>query len=211
MLSERLGKVNFWLFFIGMNVTFFPMHQLGLEGMPRRVYTYLDGLGWGGLNLTASAGAGIIAVSMLLFVVNVIVSLRRGRVAGPDPWGSDTLEWSTSSPPPPYNHLQLPLVQGRSALWNRTPDQPVITGVRSDIREVLVTSVVDAEPQYRHEMPGPSLAPLAMAMALGAGLILSVFTPWGLTVALTLGFVALALWGWPRHDRDGQDRDLGTI
>jgi cytochrome c oxidase subunit 1 len=148
---------------------------------------------------------------MVLFVVNVILSLRRGRLAGPDPWGADTLEWSTSSPPPVYNHLELPVVQGRFALWDRTPDQPAITGVRSDRREVLVTSVVDAEPQYRHEMPGPSLAPVAMAMALGAGLILSVFTPWGLPTALVFGFMALALWGWPRHDRDDQDRDLGSI
>jgi cytochrome c oxidase subunit 1 len=87
----------------------------------------------------------------------------------------------------------------------------VITGIRSDRREVLVTSVIDAEPQYRHEMPGPSLAPLAMAAALGTGLILSVFTPWGLPTSLVFGFAALALWGWPRHDRDGQDRDLGSV
>jgi cytochrome c oxidase subunit 1 len=211
MLSESLGKLNFWLFFIGMNVTFFPMHQLGLEGMPRRVYTYLEGMGWGDLNLLASIGAGIIALSMMLFVVNVITSLRAGRVAGPNPWDADTLEWSTSSPPPPYNHLQIPVVQGPSALWNRTPDHPVVIGIRSDTREVLVTSVIDAEPQYRHEMPEPSLGPLAMALAVGVGLIMSVFTPWGVPTAFVLGFAALAVWAWPRDEVAGKDRDLGTI
>jgi cytochrome c oxidase subunit 1 len=211
MLSERLGKLNFWLFFIGMNVTFFPMHQLGLEGMPRRVYTYLDGLGWGDLNLLASIGAGIITLSMIVFVANVVTSLRGGRIAGPDPWDADTLEWSTSSPPPSYNHLQIPVVQGRSGLWDRTPDHPVVTGVASDKREVLVTSVIDAEPQYRHEMPEPSVGPLAMAFAVGVGLILSVFTPWGVPVAFAFGFAALAVWAWPQPDVDGKDNNLGTI
>jgi cytochrome c oxidase subunit 1 len=211
MLSERLGKLNFWLFFIGMNVTFFPMHQLGLQGMPRRVYTYLDGLGWGDLNLLATIGAGIIASSMLLFVINVAVSLRRGRIAGPNPWDAETLEWDTSSPPPAFNHALIPIVQGRSALWERTPDHPVVTGLRADIREVLVTSVIDAEPQYRHEMPEPSLGPLAMAIALGIGLIMSVFTPWGVPVALVLGFGALAVWAWPRGEIADKDQELGTI
>jgi cytochrome c oxidase subunit I+III len=211
MLSERLGKLNFWLFFIGMNVTFFPMHQLGLQGMPRRVYTYLDGLGWGDLNLLATIGAGIIASSMVLFVINVAVSLRRGRVAGPNPWDAETLEWDTSSPPPAYNHALIPIVQGRSALWERTPDHPVVTGLRSDIREVLVTSVIDAEPQYRHEMPEPSVGPLAMAIALGVGLIMSVFTPWGVPTALVLGFIALAVWAWPRGEIAGKDQELGSI
>jgi cytochrome c oxidase subunit I+III len=182
MLSEGMGKLNFWLFFIGMNVTFFPMHQLGLQGMPRRVYTYLDGLGWGDLNLLATVGAGIITLSLILFVVNVVVSLRGGRV-----------------------------VQGRSALWERTIDQPVVTGLRSDIREVLVTSVIDAEPQYKHEMPEPSLGPLAMAVALGVGLIMSVFTPWGVPTALVLGFIALAIWAWPRGEVADKDQELGTI
>src|SRR5688500_12419706 len=167
MMSERAGKLNFWLFFIGMNVTFFPMHQLGFVGMPRRVYTYLEGMGWGALNLTASIGAAIIALSMIVFVANVVHSLRRGRVAGPDPWGADTLEWATSSPPPDYNFQHIPVVQGRAALWSRTPDEPAVTGLRSDVREVLVTTVMDAEPVYRHKHPGPSLAPLAMAIGLG--------------------------------------------
>ena len=198
MLGERAGKLNFWLFFIGMNLTFFPMHQLGFLGMPRRVYTYLEGMGWGALNLVASIGAAIIAVSMIVFLGNVIHSLRRGRVAGPDPWGADTLEWATSSPPPDYNFQHVPVVQGRAALWARTPDEPAVTGLRSDVREVLVTSVMDAEPIYRHKHPGPSLAPLAMAIGIGVGLVVAIFTPWGLPLGIVLGFGALFLWAWPR-------------
>src|SRR4051812_5001791 len=105
MLSERLGKWNFWLFFIGMNVTFFPMHILGLLGMPRRIYTYLPEMGWGNLNLLVSAGAVIIVASVCVFLGNVWVSLRGGIPAGDNPWDASTLEWATSSPPPSYGHL----------------------------------------------------------------------------------------------------------
>src|SRR5687768_13607607 len=97
MLSESLGKWHFALFFIGTNVTFFPMHLLGMDGMPRRVYTYLPGTGWGDLNLLATVGSWIIAASVLVFVANVIVSLRSGAHAGDDPWGGPTLEWATAS------------------------------------------------------------------------------------------------------------------
>src|SRR3954452_12712838 len=102
MLSERLGKWNFWILFVGFNLTFFPMHLLGLRGMTRRVYTYQAELGWGNLNMLATIGAFIIAVSVLLFLVNVVVSLRNGEVAGDNPWNAGTLEWATSSPPKGY-------------------------------------------------------------------------------------------------------------
>ncbi|HEX2779982.1 MAG TPA: cytochrome c oxidase subunit I, partial [Gemmatimonadaceae bacterium] len=103
MLSETAGKWNFWLMFIGVNVTFFPMHQLGMEGMPRRVYTYLEGTGWGDLNMVASVGAVIIFSSVVVFLANALWSLRHGRPAGANPWGADTLEWATASPPQSYN------------------------------------------------------------------------------------------------------------
>src|SRR3954452_16288877 len=102
MLSERLGKWSFWLVFIGMNLTFFPMHIYGLEGMPRRVYTYEAGLGWDLGNLLASIGAAVLATGLLLTLVNAVRSLRWGQPAPADPWGGDTLEWATASPPPPY-------------------------------------------------------------------------------------------------------------
>ena len=117
MLDERAGRWNFWLFFIGFNLAFFPMHQLGLIGMPRRVYTYPDGLGWNELNLLASIGAGLIAASVAVFIANVIWSRQHGEVAGDNPWNAGTLEWATSSPPPPWNFQHIPVVAGREPLW----------------------------------------------------------------------------------------------
>src|SRR4051812_13755111 len=100
MLNELAGKVNFWLFFIGFNLTFFPMHLLGLEGMPRRVYTYPPGLGWDTMNLTATVGAVILFASLLVFAGNIGFSLFRGQRAGSNPWDAGTLEWAMPSPPP---------------------------------------------------------------------------------------------------------------
>ena len=103
LLDERIGKWQFWLTFIGFNITFFPQHMLGLLGMPRRVYTYDQGGLWEGYNLASSIGSGIMGVGVLLFFVNVLVTRRRGVRATNDPWLADTLEWYTSSPPPPEN------------------------------------------------------------------------------------------------------------
>jgi cytochrome c oxidase subunit 1 len=103
MLDERLGKLTFWLMFVGFNVTFFPQHFLGLLGMPRRVYTYDHGGLWEGYNLVSTIGSGIMALGVLLFAVNVVRTARTGKRAANDPWLADTLEWYASSPPPPEN------------------------------------------------------------------------------------------------------------
>jgi heme/copper-type cytochrome/quinol oxidase subunit 1 len=154
MMSERLGRWNFWLFLIGFNVTFFPMHLLGLQGMPRRVYTYGAEMGWGGLNALASIGALTIAVSMLLFVVNVWRSLRHGEPAGDNPWGAATLEWSTSSPPPAQQLRGDPVVAGRDPLWEPGGIGGHVAGLSVDSRETLMTTVLDAEPETRESFPG---------------------------------------------------------
>jgi cytochrome c oxidase subunit I+III len=101
LLSERVGWWNFGLLFLGFNLTFFPMHQLGLEGMPRRIYTYLPESGWGDLNLLATAGGVVLGLGVVTFLVNAAMSLRSGPIAGADPWEGETLEWSIPSPPPP--------------------------------------------------------------------------------------------------------------
>jgi heme/copper-type cytochrome/quinol oxidase subunit 1 len=212
MLSERMGKWNFWLFFVGVNLTFFPMHFLGLGGMPRRVYTYPESTGWGELNLLETVGAYTIAASVLVFLLNVARSLRSGSVAGDNPWGAETLEWATHSPPPTYNFLHIPVVQGRSALWARTPDAPIVTGLRTDRREVLVTSVLDAEPESRHEVPGNSIWPLAAAIAIGVTFIVSNFTPWGVVIGSALLFPALLLWARPRgRSKEDEERERVAV
>jgi heme/copper-type cytochrome/quinol oxidase subunit 1 len=110
MLDEGLGKAQFWLVFIGFNLTFFPQHLLGLMGMPRRNFTYSQHGLWEAYNLTSSIGSGIMALGMLLFVVNVVKTARNGRRAVNDPWIADTLEWYTTSPPPEHNFDKVPYV-----------------------------------------------------------------------------------------------------
>ena len=111
MLDEGLGKIHFVLMFIGFNLTFFPMHMLGIKGMPRRIADYASDAGWNDWNLLATVGGFLIAISMLPFIWNVFVSLRNGKIAGDDPWEGNTLEWATSSPPPPYNFDRLPEIR----------------------------------------------------------------------------------------------------
>jgi cytochrome c oxidase subunit 1 len=118
MLREDLGKVQFVLMFIGFNLTFFPMHMLGLQGMPRRIADYASTAGWNELNLAASIGGFTIAASMIPWLLNVAVSLRGGEPAGDDPWGGNTLEWATSSPPPPYNFDRLPEIRSERPLFD---------------------------------------------------------------------------------------------
>jgi cytochrome c oxidase subunit I len=125
LLSERLGRWHFWLMVVGFNLTFGPQHVAGVLGMPRRIYTYGDGRGWELWNQLSSLGAIIQGIAVLLFAWNVLVSLRRGAEAGPDPWDAWTLEWSTASPPPEYNFATLPLVRSRRPLWDaKHPDDP---------------------------------------------------------------------------------------
>jgi cytochrome c oxidase subunit I len=117
-MSERLGSPHFWLTFVGMNLTFFPMHFSGLFGMPRRIYQYDAGQGWETFNLLSSIGAYILAIGTAVGIFNMIRSRRRGRVAGNDPWGAPTLEWSIPSPPPDYNFAQIPTVRSRYPMWD---------------------------------------------------------------------------------------------
>ena len=159
MLSDTAGKWNFWLFFIGFNLTFFTMHFLGLHGMTRRVYTYLPDMHWQYLNTIATTGVAFMTAGILVFLANIFRSKRLGERAGNNPWGDSGLEWGTSSPPPSYNFLHPPTVNGRDALWDAAPDQPVVVGLRDDIREVLVTHSLDSNPQHKDEDPGPSIWP----------------------------------------------------
>jgi len=198
LLNETAGRWHFWLLFIGFNVTFFPMHWLGLAGMPRRVYTYPDGIGWSGMNLLASIGAAIIAISIVMFLANLAWSLRRGATAGDNPWGAGTLEWATASPPPAYNFAAPPIVAGREPLWVEPDVQRVATGLRSDIREVLVTHLLDASPDHRYPFPDPSIWPLLAALATTGMFIGSIFTPWAIPIGALPMLVTFTGWFWPK-------------
>jgi cytochrome c oxidase subunit 1 len=201
MMDERLGKLAFWTLFVGFNVTFFPMHLLGLAGMPRRVYTYPASMGWGDLNLLASIGAGIMALSLLIYLVNVAVSLRSGALAGDNPWGVATLDGATTSPPPPYNFLPQPTVGSREPLWHTDIAAPAIVGLAPDKREVLVTHILDAEPDHRYEMPGPSIWPLVTALSTTLMFVWSIFSPWGAVWGSIPIAVALIFWFWPKRGK----------
>jgi cytochrome c oxidase subunit I len=124
-LSEKVGRLHLALTIVGFNTTFLILHVLGLEGMTRRVYTYPDYPGWGAMNLVSTIGAYILALSVLVFLANVFVSLRQGEPAGDNPWEGWTLEWATASPPPVHNFDRVPPVHGRRPLWDLAhPDQP---------------------------------------------------------------------------------------
>jgi cytochrome c oxidase subunit I+III len=202
LLNELAGKVHFWLFFIGFNLTFFPMHILGLEGMPRRVYTYPPGLGWDTMNLTATVGAVTLFVSLSIFAANVGVSLFRGQRAGSNPWDASTLEWATPSPPASYNFAHIPVVSGHDPLWEEPDGLPVVSGLRIDQREVLLTTAVDAEPDVREPVPQPSIWPLISALTLTGMLIGSIFTPWAVLWGSIPVAIAVTAWFWPKSPPD---------
>jgi cytochrome c oxidase subunit 1 len=124
MLDERLGKISFIILFIGFNLTFFPQHDLGLRGMSRRIATYPDNLGWNFLNLLSTIGAYITGIGVLPTLYNIYRSLRRGKIAGDNPWDGQTLEWATSSPPPEHNFEALPPIRSERPLWDANhPDE----------------------------------------------------------------------------------------
>jgi cytochrome c oxidase subunit I len=204
MLSETLGRWNFWLAFISFNVAFFPMHILGLMGMPRRVYTYTREMEWDNLNLLSSAGAVVFAASFAVLIVNVILSLRRGELAGDNPWGASTLEWATSSPPPPYNFSRIPLVTHRDPLWANSGNLPVVAGLSIERREVLLSSVADAEPHTREASPEPSIWPLLTAIATTIFFVGSIFTPWAVVWGTPPIAIALIGWFWPTGSKEDE-------
>jgi cytochrome c oxidase subunit I+III len=209
MLDERLGRWNFWTTFIGFNLAFLPMHITGLLGMPRRIYTYSTGMGWGVLNLITTIGAFVLAIGILLFLINVFRSMRLGAVAGPNPWDGPTLEWSVSSPPPPYNFDVIPVVASRHPLWeDRLDESPHRSSLHQGLlldhgRETIGTTPLDAEPDVILKMPGDSIAPLTLAIAMAVGFTGLLIHAWWLAALGALGcLAAIAVWLWPERHLD---------
>jgi cytochrome c oxidase subunit 1 len=202
-LSERLGKVNFWLMVIGFNLTFFPMHFLGFEGQPRRTYTYPKGMGWESLNLLSTIGAFLIAASVLVYLVNIFYSAKRqGREpVTSDPWDARTLEWMTSSPPPEYNFPEVPIVTHRDELWHRkyTEDDEgrlvkLPAGGAVEVAEHGAVEQGAVEPGSIH-MPSPSYWPLIFALALptlGYGFVFKNW--WIVALGAVIGFFGVSGW-----------------
>jgi len=207
MMDERLGRWNFWTMFLGFNLGFLPMHVTGLLGMPRRVYTYSDGMGWDILNLVTSIGSFVFAIGVLLFFINCWKSLRSGPAAGDNPWDGPTLEWAVSSPPPPYNFAVIPTVASRHPLWEDQLEESVARtsihrGMTLDqAKETIATTPLDALPERIVEMPGDSYAPLLLAIALAVLFVALLLKLTVLVViALAAVFLALLLWLWPRRE-----------
>jgi cytochrome c oxidase subunit I+III len=209
LLDERLGKWNFWLLFVGVNVAFFPMHQVGLLGMPRRVWTYEAGLGWDVYNLISTIGVLIIVPGMGAFVWNVVRSYRKGEPAGANPWGADSLEWATPSPPVQHSWTQLPIVRSRHPLWDQddfsTGDAQLVRFVRGigqwplRWRAAVIVGTADARPVEVFRVANPSILPLVTAV----GVVLIFLSElvkmrWGAFLGAAIVVVAVIRWNWPQ-------------
>ena len=186
LLNEGLGRMNFWLTFIGMNLTFFPMHFSGMDGMPRRIYTYTSEMGWDLWNLFSTVGAFIMGAGILIFLVNIIYSYRRGKESGNDPWDGRTLEWSISSPPPVYNFEKIPLIQSVDAFWelkrHGTPIMPASDGTEN------------SEGEKDIHLPQPSYWPLVVSIGIMLAAYGMIF---GLPISIfgvIIGFVGVYAW-----------------
>jgi cytochrome c oxidase subunit 1/cytochrome c oxidase subunit I+III len=172
------------------------MHITGLLGMPRRIYTYQPGRGWDVYNHLETAGAYLLALGVLLYILNAVISYYRGREAGDNPWNADTLEWTTSSPPPPYNFARIPIVKSKNPAWE--PADQADAPVLDSMRETLGTTVLDAEPEGRILIPPDSILPLVLAVALALFFIGFIADLPPLAVIGVLGaLAALAVWFWP--------------
>jgi cytochrome c oxidase subunit I+III len=207
MLDERLGKISFWTMFIGFNVAFFPMHILGFLGMPRRIYTYDSGLGWDTLNLLISVASFVFAAGTLLTLYNFVRSRFRGARAPADPWHADSLEWTTTSPPPEYNFAAIPIVNGRHPLWDDPPSSVEVADGQASTRalgvvgalekDMPVTEGLDARPQAVLGIPEPTYLPFIAAVGIAllfVGLLVEAAVIG--VVGVLIGMAAVVHWLW---------------
>ncbi|HSB39077.1 MAG TPA: cbb3-type cytochrome c oxidase subunit I [Gaiellaceae bacterium] len=209
MYLERPGQVSFWLIFLGTNLLFFPMHIVGLLGMPRRVYTYQDGLGWTAYNVAETIGAYLTALGIVVLLGNLVVSYRRAIPAGPDPWHGPTLEWTTSSPPPEYDFAVIPKVTSAYPNWDaedraedrRKLDEGVL--LLDEGHEQVEVTPVDARFSEIVEMPHDSPWPIVLAACLSLVFVMLLIGRYG-TAGIMGILCLLALAGW--HSREPQEQ-----
>jgi cytochrome c oxidase subunit 1 len=199
LMNEGLGQAHFWLMLIGFNLTFFPMHMSGLLGMPRRIYTYSGDQGWDLWNMMSTAGAFTIALSVAIFIVNFVISVRRGKECGADPWDGRTLEWSIPSPPPAYNFAEIPHVHSLDDFWHQKyaedeqgqPIPVVAGGANGHEEEVHGDGHGDGHDIH---LPSPSFWPLIAAIGfpiIALGMIYD-FALVGVGAAILI----VGLYGW---------------
>ena len=210
LLNERLGRWNFWLLFVGVNVTFFPMHIVGLLGMPRRVYTYDADFGWGIYNLISTAGVLLLIVpGIAIFVLNVIRSYRRGEPAGNNPWGADSLEWATTSPPAEHGWSVLPIIRSRHPLWDQDDLHRGDARMERFVnalsewplrwRAAVIVGTANGRPQEVFRVSDPSIWPLFTA----GGVVLIFIAElvkirWGAAVGALVIIGSAIMWNWPQ-------------
>ncbi len=219
MLSERLGRWNFWLLFAGVNIAFFPMHIVGLMGMPRRVYTYPAGLGWDIYNLISTIGVFIIVPGILVFVANAAWSYLKGPPAGPDPWGGDTLEWALPSPPHQHAYTVPPVIRSRHPRWDQDdlhPDDTEMSAFTRGLgqwplkwRAVLITRTGDARPEEVFRVANPSIWPFvaAVGVVIIFGAEILKFRVMALVGALVV-VAAVIRWNWPEPADTSEEDEL---
>jgi cytochrome c oxidase subunit 1 len=208
MLDDRTGKVHFWLMLIGFNLAFGPMHMLGLNGMPRRIYRYDAGMGWDFWNFVSTIGAFIIAASILVFFANIVISRRRRIEVGNDPWDARTLEWLTTSPPPSDNFKEVPIVTSRDELWHRKyagedGTQPVRVPAgaspdHSEHHDGVHGSTHDRHEAHGEHHPLPSYFPTITALGMPVAAYGVFFEGLGQIFLLGLGAVIIlfGIFGW---------------
>ncbi|MAF53774.1 MAG: cytochrome c oxidase subunit I [Chloroflexi bacterium] len=192
MYNEKSGRAQFWLMFIGQNVTFFPMHFTGLDGMPRRIYTYDSAMGWDFWNMVSTIGVAILTLSFLMFVHNIARNWRKGEPAVGDPWDGRTLEWSIPSPPPEYNFAAIPIVQDRDDWWAQKQSRP-------ERVPVPVAGGADGEEGHDIHLPQPSYWPIVVSIGLliaGYGVVYNdVIFPFVFAIAGAL-IATVAVYAW---------------
>jgi cytochrome c oxidase subunit I+III len=218
-LSKRLGTIAFWLAFVGFNIAFLPMHLTGMRGMPRRVYTYPEGLGWDALNLASTIGAFILAGGIAVVLWDVLRPKQRQPYAARNPWGAGTLEWVQEMPGRPWGIRSIPEIDGRYPLW----DQPnlvrdidegrfYLPDAEEGWRETLVTSVIDAKPISCQRLPGNSFLPIIAASSLGGFFVFGTFHLWWLAIGssvLALAVILYWLWTGTAVIPEKAEKDVG--
>lgn len=218
-LSERLARPAFWLMFIGFNVAFLPMHLTGMRGMPRRVFTYPEGLGWDTLNLVSTIGAFVLASGFLIVVFDVLRPKKKQPYSERNPWNAGTLEWLCEMPDQPWGSRCVPIVESRYPLWDQKDFMRKVDEGRFYLpdaeelrRETLVTSVLDARPIQCLRVPGPSFLPMIGAAFTGGVFIFTTFHWWILAMVsgvFALGAILTWLWTGTADIPEKPAKDVG--